>query len=75
MTAKQITAAAFRAKCFELMDRIAATGQPITVTKRGRPVVRVLPAVEQRTSFVGRLAGTATRIGDVTSLSTMRGQC
>ncbi len=67
MTAKRIPAGVFKAKCLKLMDHIAATGEGMTVTKHGTPVVRVIPAVEQRMPFVGRLAGTATHIGDVLS--------
>jgi len=67
MASKRIPAGTFKAKCLKLMDHIAATGEAITVTKHGTPVVRVVPAVEQRTPFVGRLAGSGARIGDVTS--------
>lgn len=41
---KCLTATRFRAGCFALLDEVAA-GEEIVVTKRGRPVARVL-AVE-----------------------------
>jgi prevent-host-death family protein len=32
---KQMTASAFKAKCLQLMDEVAATGEPVIVTKNG----------------------------------------
>lgn len=64
---KRVAAGTFKAKCLKLMDRVAATGETITVTKRGRPVVRMVPVIEDAPPFVGRLAGTATFIGDIVS--------
>lgn len=62
-----IAAGAFKARCLRLMDQVARTGEPLTVTKHGRPVVRVVPATSEAPSFVGRLAGTATFVGDLLS--------
>lgn len=38
-----IPAGQFKAKCLELLDRVERTGRPLVVTKRGRPVARVVP--------------------------------
>ena len=67
MPGKRIPAGAFKARCLKLMDHVAATGEAVTVTKHGIPVVCVVPAIERPAPFVGRLAGTATHIGDITS--------
>jgi prevent-host-death family protein len=64
---KRVAAGTFKAKCLKLMDRIAATGEPLTVTKHGRAVVRVVPVIAGAPAFVGRLAGTATFVGDIVS--------
>jgi prevent-host-death family protein len=42
--AEKMSAAEFKNKCLKVMDRIKRTGREIVVTKRGKPVVRVLPA-------------------------------
>jgi prevent-host-death family protein len=42
----------FEAKCFELVDEVAATGRPIVLTRHGRALVRVVP-VEQPKSLKG----------------------
>lgn len=38
-----VQASEFKAKCLALMDEVAQTGQPLVVTKNGRPVVEVRP--------------------------------
>ncbi len=38
-----IPAGEFKQRCLALLDRVAETGMPIVVTKRGRPVARVVP--------------------------------
>ncbi len=43
---KSITAGKFKDRCLKIMDSVARTRTPVIVTKRGRPVVRVLPYVE-----------------------------
>lgn len=41
---KRVAAAKFKATCLKVMDRVAATGEPVEVTKRGKPLVRLMPA-------------------------------
>jgi len=38
-----IAAAEFKAKCLKLLAEVAATGRSITITKRGKPLVKVVP--------------------------------
>ena len=40
---RTITASEFRARCLQLMNEVAATGEEIIITKRGRPVCRLTP--------------------------------
>ncbi|MFC1642103.1 type II toxin-antitoxin system Phd/YefM family antitoxin [Myxococcota bacterium] len=40
----QASAAKFKATCLELMDRVATTGEVITITKRGKPVAKLTAA-------------------------------
>jgi prevent-host-death family protein len=40
---KEITATQFKARCLRLLDEVAETGEPLVVTKHGRPVARVVP--------------------------------
>jgi prevent-host-death family protein len=41
---KQITAIQFKARCLRLLDEVAETGEPLVITKHGRPVARLEPA-------------------------------
>jgi prevent-host-death family protein len=40
----QVAAAEFKAKCLALLDQVRERGEPITITKRGRVVARLVPA-------------------------------
>lgn len=62
----EISAAEFKAKCLKLMDEIARTGQPIVITKRGKPVAKLVPAEPApRKPLFGCMAGTVTYEGDL----------
>jgi prevent-host-death family protein len=43
---KTINAGKFKDLCLKIMDGVARTKTPIVVTKRGRPVVKVVPYAE-----------------------------
>lgn len=46
---RSIPAGEFKARCLRLLDDVARTGEPLVVTKRGRPVARVVPPREGAT--------------------------
>ena len=50
---KVIKAAEFKAKCLSLMDEVAATGEPLVITKRGKRVARLVPEPKGRKSVYG----------------------
>jgi prevent-host-death family protein len=52
MAPRSVNASEFKAKCLALLDEVAETRQTIVVTKRGRPVARVVPVEEPR-SLIG----------------------
>lgn len=49
MHSREITASRFKAECLGLLDEVAETGAELVVTKRGKPVARVVPEREPRT--------------------------
>ncbi|MBI2315732.1 MAG: type II toxin-antitoxin system Phd/YefM family antitoxin [Betaproteobacteria bacterium] len=64
----EISAAEFKAKCLKLMDEIAKTRKPIVITKRGKPVAKLVPVEpEARKPLFGYMAGTISRVGDIES--------
>jgi prevent-host-death family protein len=57
-----VAAAAFKARCLELMDRVRETGAEYVVTKHGRPVARLVPYEERQTaSLFGAMKGTVLK--------------
>jgi prevent-host-death family protein len=57
-----VAAGDFKARCLALLDRVAETGEELVVTKRGRPVARLLPAEAPRS-----LEGSIVSEGDLIS--------
>jgi prevent-host-death family protein len=43
---RAVPAGEFKARCLALLDEVAATGETLVVTKRGRPVAEVVPCRE-----------------------------
>lgn len=64
----RVAATEFKARCLELMDRVQARGETFVITKRGKPVARLVPLerAPDETLF-GSLAGRAVLTGDVTA--------
>ena len=64
---KQIQASAFKARCLAVMDDVQATGEPVIVTKRGKPVVKVVPIKPENDDIFGFMAGKFKIVGDIES--------
>jgi prevent-host-death family protein len=64
---KQMRASAFKARCLRVMDHVKATGEPVVVTKRGAPVVKVIPVESKEQDLFGFMAGEFTVAGDIES--------
>lgn len=64
---KQMRASTFKARCLAVMNQIQATGEPVIVTKRGKPVVKVIPAESEKDDIFGFMAGKGKIIGDIES--------
>jgi prevent-host-death family protein len=65
--AREIAAAEFKAKCLKLMDSVQKTKTPILITKRGKPVAKLVPAERDATDFFGCMKGSFRIIGDIIS--------
>jgi prevent-host-death family protein len=64
---KQMRASAFKARCLAVMDEIQATGEPVIVTKRGKPVVKVIPIKPEKDDIFGSMADEVDIVGDIES--------
>jgi prevent-host-death family protein len=60
----KVAASEFKAKCLALIDRVRERGEPITITKRGRVVARLVPAADEDDRPWQRVRGAARWIGD-----------
>lgn len=45
---KTITATEFKAKCLQLLDEVQRSGQDLVISKRGKPVARVVAERESK---------------------------
>lgn len=64
---KKIAAGEFKARCLTLMEDVRSTREPLVVTKRGIPVVKLVPADDNKDDFIGRLEGVFRVVGDIES--------
>jgi len=55
MAMKPIPAAKFKEQCLSLLDRVGADG--IIITKRGKPVAKLIPIRTESAHLVGRFKG------------------
>lgn len=42
---KTMTATEFKAKCLAVLDEVGASGETVTILKRGKPVAQLVPPV------------------------------
>lgn len=67
VTMKTIPAGQFKAKCLQIMDEVGTTGESVLVTKRGRPVAKLVPVREAEPgSLFGCMRDSARIVGDLT---------
>ncbi|HET7893312.1 MAG TPA: type II toxin-antitoxin system Phd/YefM family antitoxin [Candidatus Sulfotelmatobacter sp.] len=64
---KEISAAVFKAKCLTLMEDVRSTKRPLVITKRGKPVAKLVPIDEPKDDFIGRLKGVFEVAGELDS--------
>ena len=63
---RAINASEFTAKCLAILDRIAQTGQPVTILKRGKPIAPLVPSVPRAGRYPQEaLVGTVRIHGDI----------
>jgi len=57
---REIAAGEFKAKCLQLMDQVNEEGIELVITKRGKPVAKLVPVDEPKPLGVGCMKGTIT---------------
>jgi prevent-host-death family protein len=64
---RKIAAGEFKARCLTLMEDVRSTREPLVITKRGKPVAKLVPIEEKNDDFIGRLKGVIRVVGDIES--------
>ena len=62
---RTIKASEFKARCLKLMDEVAESGEPIVITKNGRPVSQLVPAGKKPMTLFGLHRDSLVIDGDV----------
>ena len=62
---RQIAAAKFKEQCLALLENVDPDG--IVITKRGKPVAKLIPLGTDSASLIGSLRGKLTITGDIMS--------
>jgi antitoxin (DNA-binding transcriptional repressor) of toxin-antitoxin stability system len=57
----------FKATCLAALERVHATGQPLRVTRFGKPIADIVPPAPDppRQPWLGSMSGTGTIVGDI----------
>jgi prevent-host-death family protein len=64
---KTMAAGSFKVHCLKVMDEVQAKRETIVITKRGKPVVKLVPADAEKDDIYGFLKGKGKITGDVIS--------
>lgn len=62
---RTIGATEFKARCLALLDEVDSEG--IVITKRGKPVAKLVPVQEDYHALKGKYKGKITVLGDIMS--------
>ena len=65
---QRVPAGLFKATCLRLLEEVRQQRKEILITKRGKPVARLVPVDRAVPEVFGRMAGTAETLGDIIHL-------
>lgn len=72
---KTIPAGEFKQTCLRLLDQVGASGEPIVITKRGKPVAQLTPVKPERSEdWSGAMRGRGEINGDLVAPAVAPGE-
>ena len=64
---KKMAAGEFKVHCLKVMDEVQSKRQAVLITKRGKPVAKLVPVGKEKDDIFGFLKGKVKVVGDVVS--------
>jgi prevent-host-death family protein len=64
---KTMAAGEFKARCLQVMEQVSSTRTPVVITKRGKPIAKLVPVDESRSEAFDSLKGKIEILGDIVS--------
>jgi len=64
---KTMPAGLFKVHCLKVMDEVASKRESVVITKRGKPVAKLVPVSKEKDDIFGFMKGKITVLGDVVS--------
>lgn len=67
MKTRTVPAGTFKARCLAIMDEVQSKREAVIITKRGKPVAKLVPVEQEEDDIFGFLKGKIKVTGDVVS--------
>ncbi len=64
---KTMAAGAFKVHCLAVMDEVQSKREAVVITKRGKPVAKLVPVDSKTDDIYGFLKGKGKILGDIVS--------
>ncbi len=64
---KTMAAGEFKVHCLSIMDEVQSKRESVLITKRGKPVAKLVPVEKEADDIFGFLAGKGKITGDIVS--------
>jgi prevent-host-death family protein len=64
---RTMPAGQFKARCLRVMEEVRSTREPVVITKKGRPVAKLVPTDEPAEDIFGCMQGEVEIVGDIVS--------
>ena len=62
---KHMPAGEFKSRCLAIMDQVRESGEPVVITKHGKPVAKLVPVEGKGEDIFGWMAGKGKIVGDI----------
>jgi prevent-host-death family protein len=64
---KTMPAGEFKVHCLKVMDEVQSKREAVVITKRGKPVAKLVPVGEKTDDFFNFMKGKGSIVGDIVS--------